>query len=68
MNRLIVVFFSILILACNTSEPSSEKTVKEPVTIASDTIKVVVEKPLELTKKQAVSARHKSATWKDLFA
>lgn len=55
MNRLVIVFFSILILACNTSEPSSEKTVKEPTAIASDTIKVVVEKPLGLTKKQAIS-------------
>lgn len=55
MNRLIIVFFSILILACNTSESSSEKAVKEPTKVVSDTIKVVVEKPLELTKKQAIS-------------
>ncbi|AXT55858.1 DUF2891 domain-containing protein [Aquimarina sp. AD1] len=52
MNRLSILFFSMIIAACNTSETNSNKII-EPSVDQEDVSKVVIEKPLKLTKDQA---------------
>lgn len=52
MNRLSILFFSMIIAACNTSETNSNKII-EPSVDQEDVSKVVIEKSLKLTKDQA---------------
>ncbi|WP_298312658.1 DUF2891 domain-containing protein [uncultured Aquimarina sp.] len=52
MNRLTVLFFLMGIVACNTSEKNASKKA-EPSLVKENTPKVVIEKPLKLTKNQA---------------
>ncbi|WP_299260761.1 DUF2891 domain-containing protein [uncultured Aquimarina sp.] len=52
MNRLTILFFLMIIAACNTSETNAKK-ILESSSVGEDISKVVVETPLKLTKDQA---------------
>ncbi|SEM23067.1 Protein of unknown function [Aquimarina amphilecti] len=52
MNRLAILFSLMIIGACNTSETNSNKVIEAPL-VQEGISKIVIEKPLKLTKDQA---------------
>ncbi|MDH7444123.1 DUF2891 domain-containing protein [Aquimarina sp. 2201CG14-23] len=55
MNRFAILFFWITIVGCNTSGTSNKDQSESSSAIEKNTSEIVIEKPLVLTKKQAVT-------------